>query len=91
MNIAGLNILPDLVRSDTMSTGDNRENCFFLQRLATAIQPFNRLIDFSRNSTARVGTGKTRTSHLQIPGGPKMARAALSRRAIDGPHVSKLT
>ena len=25
-----------------------------------------------------------RPSHLQMPGGPKMARAALSRRAIDG-------
>ena len=25
-----------------------------------------------------------RPSHLKIPGGPKMARAALSRRAIDG-------
>jgi len=27
----------------------------------------------------------SRASHLKIPGGPKMARAALSRRAIDGP------
>ena len=26
----------------------------------------------------------TRPSHLQIPGEPKMARATLSRRAIDG-------
>ena len=25
--------------------------------------------------------------HLQIPGGPKMARAALRRRAIDGPFA----
>jgi len=32
-----------------------------------------------------------RPSHLKIPGGPKMARVALSRRAIDGPNVSKLT
>ena len=31
-----------------------------------------------------------RPSHLQIPGGPKMARAALGRRAVDGPRVSKL-
>src|SRR6218665_1312668 len=31
-----------------------------------------------------------RPSHLQIPGGPKMARVALSRRAIDGPRVSEL-
>src|SRR6218665_954295 len=28
-----------------------------------------------------------RPSHLKIPGGPKMARAALKRRAIDGPCV----
>ena len=26
-----------------------------------------------------------RPSHLQIPGGPRMARAALGRQAIDGP------
>ena len=26
-----------------------------------------------------------RPSHLKIPGGPKLARAALSRWAIDGP------
>ena len=32
-----------------------------------------------------------RPSHLKIPGGPKTIRAALSRRAIDGPNVSKLT
>ena len=31
-----------------------------------------------------------RPSHLWIPGGPKMAHAALNRRAIDGPHVNKL-
>jgi len=30
-----------------------------------------------------------RSSHLKIPAGPKMAHAALSRRAIDGPNVSK--
>src|SRR6218665_2035655 len=30
-------------------------------------------------------------SHLKISGGPRMARAALSRRAIDGPSVGKLT
>src|SRR6218665_1523573 len=29
-------------------------------------------------------TGIFRPSHLHMPGGPKMARAALSRRAIDG-------
>jgi len=28
---------------------------------------------------------KVRPSHSKIPGGPKLARAALSRRAIDGP------
>jgi len=28
--------------------------------------------------------GIDRPSHLQIPGGPKMARAALRRRAISG-------
>src|SRR6218665_984863 len=40
-----------------------------------------------------VETGRevARPSHLKIPGGPKMARAALSRRAIHGPNVSKLT
>ena len=27
----------------------------------------------------------TRLSHFQIPGGPKMARAALRKRAIDWP------
>jgi len=32
----------------------------------------------------------SRPSHLQIPGGPKMACAALSRQAIDGPYVSLL-
>jgi len=32
-----------------------------------------------------------RPSYLKIPVGPKMAHAALSRRAIDGPNVSKLT
>src|SRR6218665_441143 len=32
-----------------------------------------------------------RPSHFKITGGPKMARAALSRRTIDGPNVSKLT
>jgi len=26
-----------------------------------------------------------------MPGEPKMARAALSRRALDGPNISKLT
>jgi len=31
-----------------------------------------------------------RPSHLQIPDGPKMALAALSKPAIDGPRVSKL-
>jgi len=30
-------------------------------------------------------------SHLKISGEPRMARAALSRRAMDGPNVSKLT
>jgi len=34
---------------------------------------------------------KHRPYHLKIPGGPKMARAALSQRAVDGPNVSKLT
>jgi len=34
--------------------------------------------------------GQSRPSHLQIPDVPKMARAALSRRAIDGPRASKL-
>src|SRR6218665_2610319 len=29
----------------------------------------------------------TRSSHLQIPGEQKMARAALRRRAIDGPFA----
>jgi len=29
--------------------------------------------------------GGCRPSHLKIPGGPKMARATLSRRAIDRP------
>src|SRR6218665_260080 len=31
-----------------------------------------------------------RPSHLKIPGGPRMARAALSRRAVDRPNVGKL-
>jgi len=35
--------------------------------------------------------GIFRPSHLKIPGGPRMARAALSRWAIDGPNVGKLT
>ena len=30
---------------------------------------------------------KSRPSHLKIPGGPKMVRAALCRRAIDWPCV----
>jgi len=30
-----------------------------------------------------------RPSHLQIPGGSKMASAALARRDVDGPQVSK--
>ena len=33
----------------------------------------------------------TQAFSFEIPGGPKMARAALSRLAIDGPNVSKLT
>ena len=33
----------------------------------------------------------SRPSHLKISGGPRLARAALSRRAIDGPNVSKFT
>jgi len=32
-----------------------------------------------------------RPSHLKVPDGPRMARAALSRWAIDEPNVSKLT
>jgi len=36
-------------------------------------------------------SGVYRPSHLKIPGGPGMARAALSRRIIDGPNVGKLT
>ena len=35
-------------------------------------------------------TLKSRPSHLQKPGGPKMAHAVLSRRAIDGSRVTKL-
>jgi len=31
-----------------------------------------------------------RPSHLQIPGGPKMARVALGTQAIYGSRVSKL-
>ena len=31
-----------------------------------------------------------RPFHLKIPGGPKMARAALRRMAIDGPFAVKL-
>ena len=32
-----------------------------------------------------------RPSHLKIPGGLKKAHAAISKRAIDRPNVSKLT
>jgi len=56
------------------------ETCFHIQRQRT---------------TDKIEVGekhgqKPRPSHLQIPDGPKMARATLSRRAIDGPRASKL-
>src|SRR5688572_32408619 len=42
INITGQNFLSDLGRSLTLSTGDNRETCFLLQRLCIiAIQHFH--------------------------------------------------
>src|SRR6218665_396422 len=47
-----------------------------------------------QRTTDKIGVrdkhGQSRPSHLQIPDGPKMARVALSRRAIDGSRASKL-
>ena len=38
-----------------------------------------------------VTRGEGQAFSFEKPGGPRMARAALSRRAIDGPNVGKLT
>jgi len=39
-------------------------------------------------NTVKINRKVTRCSHFQIPGGQKMARAALSKRAIDGRAAS---
>ena len=41
INITGQNFISDLGRSLTLSTGDNRDTCFLLQRLSITIQYFN--------------------------------------------------
>ena len=63
-----------------------RSYAFLLHTLQSKDQQFVCTVDGGVNHVPLV-LASCRPSHLKIPGGPKMARAAICRRAIEGPSA----